>query len=204
MDRVYEFGVVGTIPSIGSTASLGYPVELGKGITNPGPWWFYMVAEELRNVILSGGEAPAGTKVDQVSNSIGNQATNRINTDLVANSVPSYTQTNTWLGANHGSVLTLQYAQSLAINLNLSNNFLLTLGGSCALSTSYAADAPGQIGFIAVQQTSALGNLTFSSDFKFMDNVVPTNTKVDGALDLIVYQVVTGSLISCIYYANVK
>lgn len=58
--RAYESGAVGTPPALPSTSVVGYPASATTTTpgTTPGPYWFYMVGEEIRNAIVGGGIAP--------------------------------------------------------------------------------------------------------------------------------------------------
>lgn len=70
MDRVYQSSVSGTPPAAPSVPLLGYPRAgdpiSGTKATRPGPWWFHMVTEELRNIVVAGGLTPDGADTDQV------------------------------------------------------------------------------------------------------------------------------------------
>lgn len=58
--RAYEAYAVGTPPKLPATAVVGYPASATTTTpgTTPGPYWFYMVGEEMRNAIIAGGQAP--------------------------------------------------------------------------------------------------------------------------------------------------
>ena len=43
---------------------------LGVPATQPGPWWFHMISEELRAVIVAGGLTPDHTDLSQLSSAI--------------------------------------------------------------------------------------------------------------------------------------
>jgi hypothetical protein len=70
MDRVYQSSVSGTPPAAPSVPLLGYPRAgdpiSGTKATRPGPWWFHMITEELRNIVVAAGVSPDGTDTDQV------------------------------------------------------------------------------------------------------------------------------------------
>ncbi|MBF0374736.1 MAG: hypothetical protein HQL39_15130, partial [Alphaproteobacteria bacterium] len=68
--------------------------------------------------------------------------------------------TNSFVGAQRGSVVTLTDAATVSIDLSLANNFTLTLGGNRTLGTPSNAVA-GQAGTIAVIQ-DATGSRTLS------------------------------------------
>ncbi|HEX7687336.1 MAG TPA: hypothetical protein VF453_06505 [Burkholderiaceae bacterium] len=59
--RAYRSGAAGTPPALPASAVTGYPKDADEasGATVPGPHWFYMVGEEVRNLQIRGGQAPA-------------------------------------------------------------------------------------------------------------------------------------------------
>lgn len=58
--RAYVSGAAGTPPGLPATAVTGYPRAATPTLkaTTPGPRWFYMAGEEIRNAILDGGLRP--------------------------------------------------------------------------------------------------------------------------------------------------
>jgi hypothetical protein len=58
--RAYQSGAAGTPPPYLATSVAGYPRSATPTLkaTTPGPHWFYMVGEEIRNVIIDGGLTP--------------------------------------------------------------------------------------------------------------------------------------------------
>ena len=70
MDHVFESGASGTPPSAPASPSTGYATagNPGGGVpaTKPGPWWYHMVTEELRAVIVAAGLTPDHTSVVQL------------------------------------------------------------------------------------------------------------------------------------------
>lgn len=63
MDRIYESGASETAPSAPASPSSGYPssgnASAGVSATKPGAYWYHMITEEIRNVIVGCGIAPA-------------------------------------------------------------------------------------------------------------------------------------------------
>jgi hypothetical protein len=59
--RAYRSGAIGTPPALPASAVTGYPkvADGVSGATVPGPYWFYMAGEEVRNLEIRGGQAPA-------------------------------------------------------------------------------------------------------------------------------------------------
>lgn len=74
MDRAYESGSSESAPLAPETPSIGYPTAgtpgAGTPATKPGPWWYHMVTEEVRNVILSAGLTPDHEDLSQLSAAI--------------------------------------------------------------------------------------------------------------------------------------
>ena len=70
MDRVYQAGAVGIAPTAPVSPSTGYPTAGnpvgGTPATQPGPWWFHMIVEELRALIVAGGLTPDHATLNQV------------------------------------------------------------------------------------------------------------------------------------------
>lgn len=74
MDRAYASGAAGTPPAAPAAPSTGYPQAANPGLgapaTKPGPYWYYMITEEIRNVITAAGLTPGQTNVTQLSDAI--------------------------------------------------------------------------------------------------------------------------------------
>ena len=70
MDRIWKSGASGTPPVAPAVPSVGFPTQgnpvAGVPATTPGAWWFHMITEELRNVILAAGILPDGSDVGQL------------------------------------------------------------------------------------------------------------------------------------------
>lgn len=74
MDRVFQSGAVPSLPSYPTSPSNGYPTAgnqaVGTPATVPGPWWHYMLTEEMRNLLVALGGTPNGSAVDQLATAI--------------------------------------------------------------------------------------------------------------------------------------
>lgn len=66
MDHAYQSGASGTPPVVPSSPSVGYP-QAGSTPTVPGPYWFHMITEEIRNAIVAGGVTPAAATLTQLT-----------------------------------------------------------------------------------------------------------------------------------------
>ena len=73
MDRYFEVAKSATPPSA-PPASAGYPTNGNPGAavpaTEPGEWWFHMVTEEIRAVIVAAGLVPDHADVTQLAQAI--------------------------------------------------------------------------------------------------------------------------------------
>ncbi len=74
MDRVYESGAAATPPSPPASPSIGYPTAGNPSTptpaTKPGPYLFYQLVEEIREVITSAGLTPDHTDLTQLRQAI--------------------------------------------------------------------------------------------------------------------------------------
>lgn len=72
--RAYQTGAAGTPPRLLPTAQSGYPQSASPTLaaTTPGPYWFYMVGEEIRNVVIAGGITPNPADNSQLYQAIRN------------------------------------------------------------------------------------------------------------------------------------
>jgi len=74
MDRTFASGAAGSPPSAPASPSSGYPTAGNPGTGTPatktGPWWYYMMTEEVRAVIVAAGMTPDYTNVGQLVQAI--------------------------------------------------------------------------------------------------------------------------------------
>jgi hypothetical protein len=74
MDRYNRGAGSASAPSAPAAADNPYFTEgnptLGVPATQPGPWWFHMITEELRAVIVAAGLTPDHEDLDQLSEAI--------------------------------------------------------------------------------------------------------------------------------------
>lgn len=70
MDREFASGASGSPPTHPASPSLGYPTSGNPGsgtpATKPGPWWYHMINEEIRNVLVAAGITPDGANTTQL------------------------------------------------------------------------------------------------------------------------------------------
>lgn len=69
-NREFLSGANATPPTAPATPSAGYPSggnpATATPATNPGPFWFHQIGEEIRNVIAGAGIAPSSGALDQL------------------------------------------------------------------------------------------------------------------------------------------
>lgn len=74
MDRAFSSGASGTPPSAPASPSSGYATSgnpgTGTPATKPGAWWYHMVTEELRQLIVAAGLTPDYTNTSQVAQAV--------------------------------------------------------------------------------------------------------------------------------------
>ena len=68
MDHAWEANASTLPPATPTSPSIGYPSDALP--TLPGAWWFYMLTEEMRNVILAAGLTPNFQSVSQLTAAI--------------------------------------------------------------------------------------------------------------------------------------
>lgn len=72
--RAYESGAAGTPPAYPANAVSGYPMTATSVLaaTVPGPYWFFMMSEEIRYFITETGQAPDPYNTGQLLQGINN------------------------------------------------------------------------------------------------------------------------------------
>lgn len=74
MDRAFSSGASGSPPSAPVSPSTGYPTSgnagTGTPATKPGAWWYHMMTEEQRAVIVAAGITPDYTVTTQLRDAI--------------------------------------------------------------------------------------------------------------------------------------
>jgi hypothetical protein len=72
--RAYQADAAGTPPALPATSVSGYPQAATPTLkaTTPGPHWYYMVGEEIRNAIIDGGLTPDPRDYSQLYQAIRN------------------------------------------------------------------------------------------------------------------------------------
>jgi len=74
VDRVYQRNAIENAPQPPATPSAGYPTdgnpEQGIAATLPGAYWFHMVTESLRRLVVDAGRVPDHQDLGLVSKSV--------------------------------------------------------------------------------------------------------------------------------------
>lgn len=74
MDRIWKSGASGTPPAVPAVPSTGFPTQgnpvAGVPPTTPGAYWFHMVTESLRNIIVEAGLTPDASDLTLVVEAI--------------------------------------------------------------------------------------------------------------------------------------
>jgi phage-related tail fiber protein len=74
MDRAFSSGASGTPPSAPGSPSTGYATSGNPGTatpaTKPGAYWYHMVTEELRALIVAAGLTPDHTNTSQIAQAV--------------------------------------------------------------------------------------------------------------------------------------
>ena len=139
------------------------------------------------------GTAVANTGVLSVNGSAG-----AITNVAVTNAAQSFT------AAQRGSYVTLTDAATVAIDLSLSNNYQVTLGGNRTIGAPTNVVA-GQSGVIRlVQDATGSRTASWNSAFKFPGGTAPTLTTTANAVDLVAYHVESATRIAARFIGDVK
>jgi hypothetical protein len=74
MDRAFASGASGSPPTAPVSPSVGYATAGNPGpgtpATKPGPWWYHMITEEQRAVVVAAGITPDQTNTTQLRDAI--------------------------------------------------------------------------------------------------------------------------------------
>ncbi len=96
---------------------------------------------------------------------------------------------NLWTAAQRGDVLALTDAATVAIDMDLANNFSLTIGGNRTLGNP-TNETAGQAGQITITQgVSGSHTLAYASNWVFPGGTAPTLSSAAGAVDILSYYV---------------
>jgi hypothetical protein len=170
MDRYWKSGAAGSPPVHTENASNGYPTAGDPGVgtpaTKPGPWWFHMVTEEIRAVIVAAGLTPDKSDTGQLLAALQSQGF------FVGAAADDETFTSPAIAAN---VLTL--------NLNTARVFKVAANANITTTTIQNPPVNTKVGQFLVKYT-ADGTLRtwtwFSSTVVWDGGVVPVLPTTNG------------------------
>jgi hypothetical protein len=112
--------------------------------------------------------------------------------------------TNTFTGAQIGSLTTLTDGATITPDFAVNNSFTVTLGGNRTLANPTNLVA-GQSGVIIINQDGTGGRtLAYGSNYDFGGGTAPTLTTTANAQDMIAYFVVSSSRINCVFTGDLK
>ena len=112
--------------------------------------------------------------------------------------------TNTFTGAQIGSITTLTDGATITPDFALNNSFTVTLGGNRTLANPTNLVA-GQSGVIIINQDGTGGRtLAYGTYWDFSGGTAPTLTTTASAVDMIAYFVVSTSRINCVFTGDLK
>jgi hypothetical protein len=125
-----------------------------------------------------------------------------IYTGLVATALGETTNTDTLDGPLAATVTTLTDAATIAVDMSLSCNFTVTLGGNRTLGNPTGL-VTGQTGSIfVVQDATGSRTLAYSSNWDFSGGTAPTLTTAANAIDRIDYIVRSATSIQAVLTTN--
>lgn len=144
MDRAFKSGAAAAPPAAPAAPSIGYPTQgdasAGVPPTKPGAWWYHMITEELRAIVVAGGLTPSQSDTSQVL-----QALQAIFPSAPAGDVRMFARgvlpTGRWLKANGAAVPVSSYSDlAVAIYCGDANNATADWGYRTTSSTSPSAN----------------------------------------------------------------
>jgi hypothetical protein len=110
--------------------------------------------------------------------------------------------TNTFTGAQIGSVTTLTDGATITPDFSANNLFTVTLGGNRTLANPTNITA-GQSGVIfVVQDATGSRTLSYGSYFKFSGGTAPTLTTTANATDILAYVCKSSTVIDVVFTGN--
>ena len=110
--------------------------------------------------------------------------------------------TNTYTGAQIGSITTLTDGATITPDFSANNLFTVTLGGNRTLANPTNITA-GQSGVIfVVQDATGSRTLSYGSYFKFPSGTAPTLTTTANATDILAYVCKSSTVIDVVFTGN--
>lgn len=184
----------------GAELSSGALIPVTEGTTNGDILWILSTNDPIVIGTTTLVFASVGNLTDVGTPGTYNSVTTDSKGRVISGSSLAYGRTdqnNTWAKAQRGAITALTDAATIALDLSLSNNFSVTLGGNRTLGNPTNA-VPGQSGIIAVTQDgTGSRTLAFGSNYKAVGGIasLPALSTAAGAVDHIAYYVETATRI---------
>ena len=177
-------------------------IKIGDGTT---AW------ASLGYLIDTGGYASYGDTTANFTGTLQNSGSNVLVDTDIGVSVQAYDAnttknnvSNTFTGAQIGTVTALTYAATISIDLATNNNFsYLTVTGNTTLGLP-SNPVAGQSGVITITQGATARTMAYNTFWKFAGGTVPTLTATAGAVDVLVYSVESATRATCQLIKDVK
>lgn len=132
MDRVFESGAAGTPPDAPASPSSGYPSSgnpaTATPATKPGPYWYHMITESMRRVIVAAGLTPDHANLDRFKDAIVALASSALTTatEAVAGVLRIATQAETNAGTADDRIVTPKKLKfGFLISLGATNSYIV-------------------------------------------------------------------------------
>lgn len=195
MDRSWKSGAAVGAPTYPGAPSIGYPNGgdplTATPATVPGSWWYHMITEELRAIVVAAGATPLGSAITQVRDALyalfGRLAVANVWTK---GQVGQYTA----LPATTGTV-TLDFSQSNNWNGTLTGNILLANPSTMPVGLTFMID---------VTNGASPYTIAYGSYFKSPSGALPALTAVAGARDKLVGIVDSATSITVSMLGDIK
>jgi hypothetical protein len=154
MDRAFSSGSSASPPTAPASPSIGYATAgnpgTGTPATKPGPWWYHMMTEEIRGVLVAAGLTPSQSDVTQLLQALRaagvfqTQATNDASTKVATTAFVnpgSSLSTNGYLKLSCGAIL--QWGQTNHASLtSIAVTFPIAFPNAIrSIVTSYSGNA---------------------------------------------------------------
>lgn len=167
MDRAFSSGSSASPPAAPGSPSIGYPTSGNSGTgtpaTKPGPYWYHMITEEIRGVLVAAGLTPSQGDVTQLLQAL--RAAGVFQTQATND---SSTKVATTAFANPGSSLSGSGYQKLPSGL------IIQWGTGVATSAGAAFTFP--LTFPTVCYSFSVSNNGVASGYNWLTTQLPSTT----------------------------
>jgi len=210
-------GLIGLVAGNGNGATSGGKITAKSGnggTTAPGA-----------DIELNGGDGGStsggagkvklggGTPVDGNGGNIELTASNGVGTNRSGGNLLLNTGTATGTGIHgiitttggaHNAPVSITYAATITLDLALANNFETTLTGNVTMANPTNV-VSGQVGHIKITQDATGGRtISFGTNWKFAGGQTPVLSPTANAIDILVYYVYSGALITGSLIEDIK